>query len=127
MAKTKEAKKIDTSTEEKIKEAARVVFHKKGYAATRTRDIAEEADINLALLNYYFRSKEKLFDIIMVETLSGFLQHLTQERTRSLTIALFLLIAQKNMQHTHMSVLLNTDVLTLSAAREYTIPEALLR
>jgi hypothetical protein len=51
----------------------------------------------------------------------------TQERTRSLTIALFLLIAQKNMQHTHMSVLLNTDVLTLSAAREYTIPEALLR
>jgi hypothetical protein len=33
----------------------------------------------------------------------------------------------KNMQHTHMSVLLNTDVLTLSAAREYTIPEALLR
>jgi AcrR family transcriptional regulator len=77
MAKTKEAKKIDTSTEEKIKEAARVVFHKKGYAATRTRDIAEEADINLALLNYYFRSKEKLFDIIMVETLSGFLQHLT--------------------------------------------------
>jgi AcrR family transcriptional regulator len=77
MAKTKEVKKIDTSTEEKIKEAARVVFHKKGYAATRTRDIAEEADINLALLNYYFRSKEKLFDIIMVETLSGFLQHLT--------------------------------------------------
>lgn len=77
MAKTKEAKKIDTSTEEKIKEAARTVFHKKGYVATRTRDIAEEAGINLALLNYYFRSKEKLFTIIMVETLSGFLQHLT--------------------------------------------------
>lgn len=30
-----------------------------GYAATRTRDIAEEAGINLALLNYYFRNKEK--------------------------------------------------------------------
>lgn len=77
MAKSKEVKTLDVSTEEKIKEAARVVFHKKGYAATRTRDIAEEADINLALLNYYFRSKEKLFDLIMVETLSGFLQHLT--------------------------------------------------
>ncbi|MGJ1484231.1 TetR/AcrR family transcriptional regulator [Sphingobacterium multivorum] len=73
----KEVKKIDTSTEEKIKEAARIVFHKKGFAATRTRDIAEEAGINLALLNYYFRSKEKLFNIIMVETVSGFLQHLT--------------------------------------------------
>lgn len=77
MAKTNKVKKIDTSTEEKIKEAARIVFHKKGYAATRTRDIAEEADINLALLNYYFRSKEKLFDLIMIETLSGFLKHLT--------------------------------------------------
>src|SRR5690606_27078812 len=74
MTKSKEAKNIDTSTEEKIKNAARTVFHKKGYAATRTRDIAEEAGINLALLNYYFRSKEKLFNIIMTETLSGFVQ-----------------------------------------------------
>src|SRR3954470_20139228 len=62
----------DTNTEEKIKRAARVVFHKKGFAAARTRDIAEEADINLALLNYYFRSKEKLFQLIMVETLAEF-------------------------------------------------------
>ncbi len=57
----------DLSTEEKIKEAARRVFTRKGYAATRTRDIAEEAGINLALLNYYFRSKQKLFDQIMLE------------------------------------------------------------
>ncbi|HMR84281.1 MAG TPA: TetR/AcrR family transcriptional regulator [Niabella sp.] len=76
MAKGKEAKKLDTSTEEKIKEAARAVFHKKGYAATRTRDIAAEAGINLALLNYYFRSKEKLFDIIMLETVFGFMQNM---------------------------------------------------
>lgn len=67
MAKSKEPKKIDTSTEEKIIEAARKVFTQKGYAATRTRDIAEEAGINLALLNYYFRSKEKLFQLIMAE------------------------------------------------------------
>lgn len=68
--------KVDATTEEKIKEAARTIFHRKGYAATRTRDIAEEAGINLALLNYYFRSKEKLFDIIMFETLSGFFQRM---------------------------------------------------
>jgi Transcriptional regulator len=66
MAKTKGAKP-DLSTEEKIKEAARKVFTQKGYAATRTRDIAEEAGINLALLNYYFRSKEKLFEIVILE------------------------------------------------------------
>src|SRR5690606_17357812 len=62
----------DLSTEEKIKQAAQKVFMKKGYAATRTRDIAEEAGINLALLNYYFRSKEKLFELIMIEKLGNF-------------------------------------------------------
>jgi AcrR family transcriptional regulator len=62
----------DVSTEEKIRAAANIVFTKKGYAATRTRDIAEEAGINLALLNYYFRSKEKLFELIMMEKLTRF-------------------------------------------------------
>ena len=71
MAKKKSVE-VDLSTEEKIKEAAKKVFLKKGYAATRTRDIAEEAGINLALLNYYFRSKEKLFDLIMLEKLEKF-------------------------------------------------------
>jgi AcrR family transcriptional regulator len=74
MAKTKKTEAVDASTEEKIKNAARTVFQKKGFAATRTRDIAEEAGLNLALLNYYFRSKEKLFEIVMLETVSGFLQ-----------------------------------------------------
>jgi len=64
----------DTSTEDRIKAAARKVFHQKGYAGTRTRDIAEEAGINHAMLNYYFRSKEKLFEIVMTETMAYFFQ-----------------------------------------------------
>jgi len=60
---------VDVSTEEKIKEAARKVFSMKGYAGTRTRDIALESGTNVALVNYYFRSKEKLFDIVMQEKL----------------------------------------------------------
>ncbi len=71
------AKKItsieDHSTEDKIKAAARKVFTQKGFAAARTRDIAVEAGINLALLNYYFRSKEKLFEIVMGENLAHFI------------------------------------------------------
>lgn len=58
---------VDSSTEERIKEVARKMFMQKGYAATRVKDIADEAGMNIALLNYYFRSKEKLFDIIMAE------------------------------------------------------------
>ncbi len=59
----------DITTEEKIKEAARKVFQQKGYAGARTRDIAEEAGINLALLNYYYRSKEKLFELVLDESI----------------------------------------------------------
>lgn len=55
----------ELTTEEKILEAASKVFTEKGFSGTRTRDIAEEAGINLALLNYYFRSKEKLFEQVM--------------------------------------------------------------
>lgn len=64
----------ELSTEERIKEAARKVFTQKGFKATRTRDIANEAGINLALLNYYFRSKEKLFEIVMLENMRHFVQ-----------------------------------------------------
>ncbi|GAA4836772.1 TetR/AcrR family transcriptional regulator [Algivirga pacifica] len=58
-------------TEDKIKQAATKIFQSKGYAATKTRDIAEEAGINLALVNYYFRSKKKLFEEVMLESLQG--------------------------------------------------------
>ena len=68
----KTIKKQDLTAQEKIKESARNVFTRKGFAATRTRDIAEEAGINLALLNYYFRSKEKLFEIVYLEKMQKF-------------------------------------------------------
>lgn len=67
----------EQDTENIIKEAARKIFHEKGFSATKTRDIAEAADINLALLNYYFRSKKKLYDIIMMETIHSFFSGLS--------------------------------------------------
>lgn len=69
----KEDNIASSTTEEKIKEAARRVFTRKGYAATRTRDIAEESGFNLALINYYFRSKENLFNLIMVDNFKLFM------------------------------------------------------
>ncbi|MCR9253825.1 MAG: TetR/AcrR family transcriptional regulator [bacterium] len=66
--------KAEITTEEKIKVAAAKVFTKKGYAATKTRDIAEEANINIASLHYYYRSKEKLFQIVIGEALGTFSQ-----------------------------------------------------
>jgi AcrR family transcriptional regulator len=57
----------ERSAEEKIMAAARNVFLRKGYTGARMQDIADEAGINKALLHYYFRSKEKLFDVIFRE------------------------------------------------------------
>jgi TetR/AcrR family transcriptional regulator len=59
--------KIEKSAEEKILAAAKKVFTSKGMAGARMQDIANEAGINKALLHYYFRSKEKLFEVIFFE------------------------------------------------------------
>jgi TetR/AcrR family transcriptional regulator len=55
------------STEDKILEAAKNVFVKKGMEGARMQEIADEAGINKALLHYYFRTKERLFVAIFSE------------------------------------------------------------
>jgi TetR/AcrR family transcriptional regulator len=60
------------NTEEHIKTVAQKLFIEKGFAGTTIRDIACEAETNMALVNYYFRSKDKLFEKIMMETLQSF-------------------------------------------------------
>lgn len=57
------------STEEKIKEVARKLFLEKGFKHTTIREIAKEAEVNISLMNYYFRSKDKLFQQILEEGL----------------------------------------------------------
>jgi len=50
------------NTEDKIVEAAKTVFVQKGMDGARMQEIANEAGINKALLHYYFRTKQKLFE-----------------------------------------------------------------
>lgn len=52
------------NTEEKILKAAQTVFIEKGMDGSRMQEIANEAGINKALLHYYFRTKQKLFEAI---------------------------------------------------------------
>lgn len=59
--------KKDKTTEAKILAAAKKIFVIKGMAGARMQDIADEAGINKALLHYYFRNKEKLFEVIFME------------------------------------------------------------
>jgi TetR/AcrR family transcriptional regulator len=50
----------DVATEQRILDAARAVFVRRGTAGARMQEIAEEAGVNQALLHYYFRTKERL-------------------------------------------------------------------
>ena len=59
-----------TEVQQKIVESARKLFIKKGLKGTTVRDIAAESGVNVAMVNYYFRSKEKLFDAIFEEAFS---------------------------------------------------------
>lgn len=69
---------INQDTESKIKEAAKRIFIKKGFDGAKVRDIAEEAGVNIALMNYYFRSKEQLFEKIYVEAFVSFFSRIAQ-------------------------------------------------
>ena len=62
---------MEQTTEQKILEAAKKVFLERGLDSARMQEIADEAGINKALLHYYFRSKEKLFDHILQGVIAG--------------------------------------------------------
>jgi TetR/AcrR family transcriptional regulator len=65
------------STEQRILAAAKKIFIKQGMAGARMQDIANEAGINKAMLHYYFRSKEKLFEMIFQEEMGKLMLRIT--------------------------------------------------
>jgi AcrR family transcriptional regulator len=50
---------------EQITREAIELFAKKGFEGTSIRDIASNAGVNIAMINYYFGSKEKLFESLL--------------------------------------------------------------
>lgn len=71
----------DHTTEQKILDAAEVVFHEKGFDGARMQEIADKASINKGLLHYYFKSKDALFDAIFnmaVKRMSGNINSILQ-------------------------------------------------
>lgn len=65
---------VNTDTEKLILNAARDIFQKKGLSGARMDDIAKAAGVNKALVHYYFRSKQKLFDRVFREAIGQFLE-----------------------------------------------------
>lgn len=54
-----------TEKKEHIMQVAEQLFSELGYDGASTRAIAQEANVNMAMLNYYFGSKEGLFKSII--------------------------------------------------------------
>jgi TetR/AcrR family transcriptional regulator len=66
-----ESKAKVSETEQKILLAARKEFSERGFDGARMQAIADQAGTNKALLHYYFRSKEKLFEVTLKDILSN--------------------------------------------------------
>jgi|WetSurMetagenome_2_1015567.scaffolds.fasta_scaffold07670_3 TetR/AcrR family transcriptional regulator len=65
MANKKSHPAPDLSAEQRIRAAALKEFSERGIEGARMQAIADRAGVNKALLHYYFRSKDKLFEIII--------------------------------------------------------------
>ncbi len=60
----------ETEVKDRILDVSRKLFVEKGYTGTSIRDIATEAEVNVAMVNYYFKSKHDLFEMIFEESVN---------------------------------------------------------
>ena len=74
------------NTEVKILRAASQIFHQKGFNGSRMQEIADLAGINKALLHYYFRNKETLFENVFNETFSQIVSKMKEIFLSDLTL-----------------------------------------
>lgn len=92
-----------------IMEAAEFLFAENGFHGTSVRDIADKANINLAMVSYYFGSKEKLLEAIFSyrgESIKLKLESILQQQGMSSLEKVYLLVDHyidkiMNRQHFH--------------------------
>ncbi|HYK75561.1 MAG TPA: TetR family transcriptional regulator [Daejeonella sp.] len=66
-------------------DVAERLFSELGYDGTSTRLIAREADVNMAMLNYYFGSKDGLYKAVLTRRLGSFRQNLASLNEESIS------------------------------------------
>ena len=64
--------KQETSKVRILNTAVRI-FARKGYASTGMRELADGAEVNLAMINYFFGSKKELLKVILERFFTGYL------------------------------------------------------
>ena len=81
---------LNTETENRIIDAAEKLFYQKGKAGTSMQEIADEAGINRTLLNYYFRSKDLLFEAVFKKALGKLVPGLVKMLNSDMTFTEYL-------------------------------------
>jgi AcrR family transcriptional regulator len=77
---------IQTDKKEHIINIAVELFSTKGFEGTSIRELAAKAGVNIAMVNYYFGSKEKLFEALIenkVAYMKGKLEELVANKSLS--------------------------------------------
>lgn len=80
----------DLEKEEMILQAAMDVFIEKGWHGAKMQEIADKAEINKAMLHYYFRNKETLYHKIFEKVFKTFFSQLGQYYRKDLPLEQFL-------------------------------------
>lgn len=107
---------IENNTEEKILEAARQVFLEKGFDGARMQEIADKANINKAMLHYYFRKKDNLFEKVFEDAFKKFIPQVGQIMLSDSD----LIIKIKSFISTYIDLLLHNQFLPLFIMKEIT-------
>jgi AcrR family transcriptional regulator len=84
----KQAENQSSSVERQIFYAAEQVFQERGYDGARMQEIADRAGINKAMLHYYYRSKDRLFQTVFRETLNRILPRVVEPLASDLPLGL---------------------------------------
>ena len=111
-----EVNKPDTAT--RILDVAERLFVEHGFEATSLRMITQQAEVNLAAVNYHFGSKDALFESVLAAiaqalAVSGSIEQLVQNETH---IAQWRLIAHTRPSCTSLNRLLSLASRSISAA-----------
>ncbi|WP_020607036.1 TetR/AcrR family transcriptional regulator [Spirosoma spitsbergense] len=110
-----------TETEQRIKEAAKQIFLRRGFDGARMQDIADLAGVDKALVHYYFRSKDKLFALTFDEIAGRFLGQIGQVLTADVPFAekIRLLIQQDTSMPTEYPLVANFIIAELNQSRSH--------
>lgn len=111
-----EIKSLSQEMEDKIMLSATSVFVLKGKAGTSMQDIANEAGINRTLLNYYFRSKDNLFEQVFSKLFARFLPAIVNTLKADIPVTIRL----ENFIDYYFTILIENPIIPLFILQELT-------